>query len=279
MIAEYAAKATSDIYVLEDYWWRKRYTLPNIGVITGKASGVLVFDADLYKPEGATSYTDILRVHGEMPATATAKSGSGKGRHLFYKWDPRLDTITARMYRPWPGIEIFCGGTALVVLPPSRHKSGNFYEWLRSPAEVELAAPPEWLVEALLDEHEAAEKFEANRASEREARDWLEPDVRAVELKEAFDYYRAANPLDAPARNGPCPMCGSPDGFKRAKGDPRYWCCHSARHDAVKVGRMNRDGSWSGDIIDVRAHVLGIYVPGEAATSRILLLKQEGYIE
>jgi hypothetical protein len=123
---------------------------PNMGVICGHASdNLMVIDADQYK--SATSgnwWQDVIRVHnhGIDPDTWRAKTGGG-GTHRFFKapmhW--RVPTNSTALEVDIRGQ----GGFAM--LPPSKHLSGNDYEWIDGfePWTTELAEAPQWLLDAI----------------------------------------------------------------------------------------------------------------------------------
>lgn len=78
----------------------------NIGIITGKISGLTVIDVDTYKGGDPTPF----------PETYTVKTGRG-GLQLYYQYDPNF-TISADGYPGMPGIDIR-GEGGYVVAPPS----------------------------------------------------------------------------------------------------------------------------------------------------------------
>lgn len=88
-------------------WWQK-YPTANIGIVTGKVSGITVIDIDVYK-ENHTEYT-------AFPETLTIKTGNG-GYHLYYDYIEGL-TISANAYPHLPGVDIRSDG-GFVVAPPS----------------------------------------------------------------------------------------------------------------------------------------------------------------
>jgi putative DNA primase/helicase len=288
MFTGYYDDATDNIGQLLRTWFiggyqdtRKEDPAPaNIGVITGKTSGFLVYDLDP-KNGGNDSHEANVAAHG-FPKTVTAKSGSGVGRHFFFKWDPRLDVLRPHMYTPYPGIDIFCGGTSLVVLPPSRHKSGNHYEWIEAPWDTELAGVPEWLIQDLLEVHAEEQKHTASSAggkrTDLRATDWFEKDAGDRALSRAFDEYIAANTPRWPENNSPCPICGSETGFKISNKSDDRWVCHGGHHKTAMIGTVASDGSWTGDVIDFDAFQAGDYVVGQRNRSRVLYLKKQGYL-
>lgn len=88
---QYQTKAADEATI--EAWW-KRWPNANIGVITGKVSGITVIDVDTYKGGRADRF----------PKTYTVQTGNG-GLHLYYKYAPGL-TISANAYADMPGIDI-----------------------------------------------------------------------------------------------------------------------------------------------------------------------------
>ena len=56
----------------------------NIGIATGDASGVVVIDLDLYKPECAVNYNELCDRLGYLPKTFTVQTRAG-GQHLYFR--------------------------------------------------------------------------------------------------------------------------------------------------------------------------------------------------
>jgi len=105
----------------------------NVGIVTGRVSGIIVVDDD---DDGET-----LRKNGwHIPATPTTKTRRGHQFYLRYPEDgfPTFDVAGKLEVR---------GDGAYVVAPPSVHPSGTAYEWVISPDDARLADPPEWLLE------------------------------------------------------------------------------------------------------------------------------------
>src|SRR5918995_1648258 len=110
---------------------------PGVGIVTGGLSGVLVLDVD--GPEGEAE----LKKHGHA-ATPTSRTARG-GMHLYFR-HPEQHVRTG--IRVAPGLDVKASG-GYVVAPPSVEENGKPYEWVISPAEAELAEPPEWLMRLL----------------------------------------------------------------------------------------------------------------------------------
>lgn len=121
--------------------WFTIFPKANIGVVTGKISGIIVFDIDA--KHGRTS--------GEFkfPVTVCSNTGGG-GEHYFFKC-PEFEVHNSAGLLFGEGIDIR-GEGGYVVLPPSLHLSGKYYEWKEfcSPFDLEPADIPEWLETPLL---------------------------------------------------------------------------------------------------------------------------------
>lgn len=124
--------ATTDPGVIRSWW--ERHPEANIGVPTGSVSRLAVLDID--DPQ---SFLDLTQKHGTLPPTLMAKTGGG-GVHLFYSYSEGVRN-TAGL---WPKIDVR-GEGGYVLVAPSRHVSGQRYEW--GDQAVAPAPWPELLVE------------------------------------------------------------------------------------------------------------------------------------
>ena len=88
-------------------WWTD-YPDANIGIITGKISGITVIDADTYKP-GAVD-------PAIFPDTFTVKTGQG-GLQFYYQYEEGF-TISAGGYPNLPCVDLRSDG-GYVLCPPS----------------------------------------------------------------------------------------------------------------------------------------------------------------
>ncbi len=122
-------------------WWR-RWPGANIGVVTGRVSGVVVVDVDP-RNGGDAALNSFEARWGALPPTLEAHTGGG-GRHLWFSSDEALSSAVLA-----PGLELKAE-RAVVIAPPSIHASGRPYVWApgRSPDDVAPAPVPGW-VEAL----------------------------------------------------------------------------------------------------------------------------------
>jgi hypothetical protein len=119
-------------------WWR-RWPHANVGIRTGKASGLVVLDVDA-RHGGETSLETLQTRYGALPPTLTASSGGG-GQHLYFHHPvPRLPNSTEM--GGYAGLDVRADG-GYIVAPPSLHRSGQPYRW-QEPASP-LAILPDWL--------------------------------------------------------------------------------------------------------------------------------------
>jgi putative DNA primase/helicase len=99
----------------------------NIGLVCGKASNVIIIDFD---------HALFLPWLGDLNVLNTLKSGRTTGRgHLYIKYTDELKNMKNKDL----GLEILSDGSN-AVLPPSKHKSGEFYKYM-DPAAPIAAAP------------------------------------------------------------------------------------------------------------------------------------------
>ena len=133
--------ATTDPETIRRLW--RQSPDANIGIPTGKASGLLVLDVD--RPAGLQILEDE---HGELPATRTHSTGSG-GMHYLYRF-PSGSGIRNSAGKLAHGLDVR-GEGGYIVAPPSR--TTRPYEVLDHLPAVDT---PAWLLEALTRPHSAA---------------------------------------------------------------------------------------------------------------------------
>ncbi len=111
-------------------WWKPPF--PNVGVVTGSVSRIVVVDVD--GEVGLRTLEDLEKEDESIRNTRIHRSGSG-GLHLFYQY-PDFEVGNSVKLRP--GIDVR-SDAGLIVLPPSRHVSGGQYETVD---DREIAALP-----------------------------------------------------------------------------------------------------------------------------------------
>lgn len=118
--------------------WFTRWPDANVGIVTGRVSGLVVVDVDA-QHGGPASVAGVEAARGPLPRTVEAQTGGG-GRHLYYA---HPGTPVANRVAIRPGIDLR-GDGGCVVAPPSIHPNGRRYAWVAGcgPGEIALAALP-----------------------------------------------------------------------------------------------------------------------------------------
>jgi hypothetical protein len=101
----------------------------NVGIVTGKLSGLLVLDVD--GKEGLESLQKISLSSNTIAAT-------GKGKQLFYQ--PPTGMQISNSVRFLPGLDLRSEG-GYVVAAPSIHPNGKRYLWLNGPLKSSQLPP------------------------------------------------------------------------------------------------------------------------------------------
>lgn len=126
MIAKWSPYQTIRISEAQIREWWTQWPNAGIAIITGKISGIAVVDID----QGG-------KIVGLTP-TVMSRTGGG-GQHCIYKY-PVQGIGCAVGIRDRVD---FRGDGGYIVVPPSPHASGNFYEWIMSPDDADLVDLPE----------------------------------------------------------------------------------------------------------------------------------------
>ena len=105
--------------------WSRRWSnpSPNVAIVTGKISGIVVIDIDP-RHGGDESWADLCKELKLDIDTPTVLTGGG-GRHLYFR-HPGVEIRNATNVRP--GIDVR-GDGGYVIAPPSTHRSGDIYAW------------------------------------------------------------------------------------------------------------------------------------------------------
>lgn len=133
---------TSDPDQIKKDW--DKWPDANVGIATGKASGIWVIDLDV--KDGGLGVWDELVGDQPLPLTVTVETPSG-GRHYWFNW-PEDGGIFNTVRKLGPGVDVR-GQDGIVVAPPSVKAGKGRYAFADglSPDEVEIAKAPEWLLE------------------------------------------------------------------------------------------------------------------------------------
>jgi putative DNA primase/helicase len=143
------AQGSTDATTNEDtirVWWEYDFPCSNVGIRTGKESGLVVLDVDP-RHGGDESLRQLEAQHGPLPETPTVRTGGG-GQHFYFQ-HPGF-RVPSRSSVLGAGLDIRGDGGS-VVAPPSLHVSGGQYRWEpgKSPEQIQLAPLPAWLLDLL----------------------------------------------------------------------------------------------------------------------------------
>lgn len=147
LIKQWETKATTNPAII-DSWWNA-WSEANVGIATGKISGLVVIDIDA-KRNGEDALRDLQDQYGKLPGTVESVTGGG-GRHLLYRY-PAQYSIRNSASKLGIGLDIR-GDGGQIVAPPSVHASGIAYMWEASsnPEDTSLAELPEWVCKLIAD--------------------------------------------------------------------------------------------------------------------------------
>lgn len=145
LLKDWPTLATTDPDTIRSWW--AQWPDANVGIATGKESGVLVLDVDPDKG-GDDSLRALEARYGPLPQTPIVLTGGG-GSHYYFQHTGLL--IGNSVGQLGPGLDIRTDG-GQVVAPPSIHPdSGRTYEWeaAHHPDDVPLGPVPQWLLDKL----------------------------------------------------------------------------------------------------------------------------------
>lgn len=223
--------ATDDANVIDRL--AKKFPRANIGVATGKVSGITVIDID--PRNGGDATIAALAARGFLfPRGPEARTGNN-GRHLFFVYHPGIKASKDKL---GPGIDIKTDGGYVVAAPSviarSEQGPGGSYRWVVSPENEPLPYLPTWVVQKLAPPAPVRPRFE--------------PAVRTTE--------GAERSLEAMARK----LASAPQGDRN---NLLNWC-------AYKAGGMVRDGKIGAEVVAARltqaALAAGLALPEVRAT-------------
>lgn len=170
---------------VEEWWWR--WPEANVGIVTGRVSGIVVLDVDP-RSGGGSALGGLEERWGPLPATLEVRTGGG-GRHLWFSSNEELpSTVVA------PGLELKAE-RSVVTAPPSVHASGHRYVWIRArgPDDLPAAPLPRWLkliAEGAADADPRHPLSEQPARTTQERTEFAEAWTRAgIELRPGDRYY------------------------------------------------------------------------------------------
>lgn len=146
------ARASANPDVIREWW--QRWPAANVGIATGRGSGVVALDVDP-RHGGDDTLRDLELCYAALPETPRTLTGGG-GAAVLFRAPARMVRNSAGQLGA--GLDVR-GEGGLVVMPPSVHDSGLRYEWECDPDDVVLAELPPWLA-ALLAQRAATSRQE-----------------------------------------------------------------------------------------------------------------------
>jgi len=146
------------------HWW-KSWPEANVGIASGKYSGIAVLDID-NKQGGLEKLEALKEEFPEIKKTLSVSTGGG-GYHFYFRY-PKKVSIGCRNKIDGFGIDVRGDGGYLVAAP-SKHISGHNYDWLDVNDEPDLSdlidASPN-LLEYMGTKDESEGKLEINADGE-----------------------------------------------------------------------------------------------------------------
>jgi Bifunctional DNA primase/polymerase, N-terminal len=165
---------------------------------------------DVDPREGGTEkLAELTARHGPLPETWHARTGSG-GDHYYFQPPATTEVRNfqgGKRGAPLNGLDLR-GRRGFLVAAPSRHESGNSYEWIIAPHSMPLAPMPAWFPAA----------FKQPRAAKMTPEDW------AKLVREGADDGTRHPSL--------------PAGFIRRSCSS--WCTPTTKHDVIRQNRGKR---------------------------------------
>lgn len=145
-LVKWADVATCEINMLNG--WLEQWPEMNIGIATGKRSGIFVLDVDAGHG-GEESLAALIADHGELPNTPIALTGGGGKHYIFQHPDIQIRNVQ-NSGKLGKGLDIR-GDGGYIVVAPSKHPSGTTYAWDKNhaPSTTPLAPAPEWMLKIL----------------------------------------------------------------------------------------------------------------------------------
>lgn len=149
---DWPAVASSDPVIVAS-WWRPEpvgmlarewFPRANVGILTGRESGIFVLDVDTYAG-GTQTLGAYERRNGQLPETYVHSTGRG-GTHYFFAI-PGFEVRNSAGKVLGKGLDIR-GQHGFVVAPPSMSDHGP-YELNPAHAGLPVAEAPDWLLDAL----------------------------------------------------------------------------------------------------------------------------------
>jgi RecA/RadA recombinase len=133
--------------------WFDMWQHANIGIVTGKKSGIVVLDVD-HGHGGEDTLLVLMDKYGVLPETPISRTGGGGLHYIFQHPDFDISNSAGKIGQ---GLDVR-GDGGQICAPPSIHPSGNRYKWDDNfkPSKLKPAPMPNWLLELLQEKKTTA---------------------------------------------------------------------------------------------------------------------------
>lgn len=134
--------------------WFDMWGNANLGIVTGKNSGIVVLDVD-DKNGGKDSLSKLTEENWILPDTPISHTGGG-GMHYIFSY-PGFE-ISNSAGKLGSGLDIRADG-GQICAPPSIHATGKQYKWDEhfKPSRFHPAPMPQWLLDLLIYDKKIAQ--------------------------------------------------------------------------------------------------------------------------
>jgi len=173
--------------------WFAKFPGARIGIITGKASGLLVLDVDGEEgKQSLTKYLIELQGTNQMSKTWQVQTPRG-GYHYYFNFPKELENVPTTLAGILPKVDV--RGQAGYVVSVNGHDD---YQWVNSPYDYDLAETPKWLIELLINKTTSSKQTQTT-----EQNHWLSDILAGVgegerhgALVKLASYYLSRMPQD-----------------------------------------------------------------------------------
>ncbi len=141
-IKDWLGKASINEDVIKGWWFE--WPNSNVGIVTGRASNLLVLDVDP-RHSGDKSLIALEAEFGVLPTTLKCATGGG-GAHYYFDL-PDMNVKNRVNLRP--GLDVRAEG-GFIVAPGSSHISGKDYVWSQAFSLDKVAKIPHWLLAEII---------------------------------------------------------------------------------------------------------------------------------
>lgn len=148
----------------------------NVGIATGKESGLVVVDLD--GEAGEASWKGMTGVHPQSPVPPGMVFQTGKGRHLLFRYPGALVRSRQKL-AGYEGVDVRADG-GYIVAPPSTHHSGRKYAVQGESFRLGIPHAPSWLMALMIASAPRAERPADYSATSGALPTWSVDEVRSM---------------------------------------------------------------------------------------------------